>query len=220
MTARRLLVPLVCFFVALPIGASLAAKAPSGVKSVKVRLTGKSATYSDDLGLFVIDLKSSQFASGQFEYKKKSANEGTIKFTSWNKQGGTYSGTFAFTFKSATGGTYREDYTGTYNGYVSGTFEIVSLDAPGNPKAKGAKVKVKSGGKKTFKLKAKTKDIRKGGPTFKITQKPRVGKLVTNKLPKVVYKAPKGFKGTVKFKFIVKEGSSKSKPATVKLKVE
>ncbi|MCB1132704.1 MAG: hypothetical protein KDN05_16390, partial [Verrucomicrobiae bacterium] len=54
---------------------------------------------------------------------------------------------------------------------------------------------------------------------FEITRKPKVGKLVANKLPKVVYKAPKGFKGTVKFTYLVKEGKTKSKPATVKLRI-
>lgn len=202
----------------MPVSLQAGGLAPSAVKSVTLDFNWVKATYPDDLGDERITLTAADFKGPVFSYKKVSKNTGVITFRKWVQGSEVYSGTFTLDFETRTSGTSREDYTGSYAGFIDGTFEITNLDSPKRPKALPATVKVKAGGKKSFKLKGKGEDI---GTRlkYKVTRKPKVGKLVTNKLPKVVYKAPKGFKGTVKFTYIVKEGKTKSKPATVKLRV-
>ena len=201
----------------MPVASQAGGLAPSAVRSVTLDFDWVKATYPDDLGDERITLTAADFKGPVFSYKKVSKNTGVITFSEWVQGAEVYSGTFTLDFESRTSGTSREDYTGSYAGFIDGTFEIKNLDSPKRPKALPATVKVK-GGKKSFKLKGKGEDIGTR-MKFQIARKPKVGKLVANKLPKVVYKAPKGFKGTVKFTYLVKEGKTKSKPATVKLRI-
>ena len=202
----------------MPVSSQAGGLAPSAVRSVTLDFDWVKATYPDDLGDERITLTAADFKGPVFSYKKVSKNTGVITFSKWVQGSEVYSGTFTLDFESRTSGTSREDYTGSYAGFIDGTFEIKNLDSPKRPKALPATVKVKSGGKESFKLKGKGEDIGTQ-MKFQIARKPKVGKLVANKLPKVVYKAPKGFKGTVKFTYLVKEGKTKSKPATVKLRI-
>ncbi len=194
--------------------------APAAINSITVRFNGTGATYNSDLGVFTEILTNATLTTGPFRYVKASANVGKLNFTNWTHDSETYTGSFRLTFTSATGGTFHKNYTGTYNGYISGTFVVTAMDVPGTPVARALTVRMKPNEKAKFRLKGKGLDVRRTGLAYKITKKPKAGKLNTKKLPVVVYVPKPGFTGTEKFSYIVREGKSSSKPATVKLVVK
>lgn len=194
--------------------------APDALNSITVEFTGIKATYFDDLDPFTVSLTKDDLTTGSFRYEKTAENTGILRFTDWADEDETYTGTFTLTFTSSTTGTFYKDYTGTFTGYISGTFEILAMDVPGKPIAKAKTVRLKPNEKAKFSLKGKGLDIRESDLEYKIVQKPTIGKLNTKNLPVVIYQSAPGFTGTVKFTFIVKEGKTASKPATVKLVVK
>ena len=196
--------------------------APSGIKSSLIEIEVTDATYMDDLGRDVLHMHVEEIQNGTYVYVKVSSNVGRVTYFDVSENDGLdeeYSGTYDFTFTSATEGTFVDKYTGPYNGTNSGTFKILSFDATTRPVAKSKTVKVKPNKKKRFRLKGTGMDYPKSTLRYKIIKKPRVGKLVLKNLPKVIYKPKPGFTGKVKFRYIVKEGKTKSKTATVTLKV-
>lgn len=194
--------------------------APSGdVTRIKVAFTGTEATYSDDLGPFTLDLRHADLTTGPFRYRKTGADTCVLGFTNWMEGDGTYSGSYQLTFTSWTTGTYYKPYTGTFNGYIRGTFELLAVAAVGPPVAENMTVRVDEGKKEKIKLDARGLDYPQKKLKVKIVKKPKVGKLVVKKFPKVIYKPKPGYTGNVRFRYVVREGKSKSKPATVKLKV-
>jgi hypothetical protein len=194
--------------------------APARLNSITVEFDGTEATYMDDLDPFTVVVTNADLTTGPFRYEKTAQNIGKLDFTNWTEDTETYTGTFTLTFTSATAGTFYKNYSGTYTGYISGTFVILSMDVAGRPVAKGKTVRLEPNQKAKFRLQGKGLDVRNSGLVYKITKKPKVGKLNTSKLPVVVYQPKPGFRGTVKFDYIVKEGKTASKPATVKLVVK
>ena len=211
------LVTCACLGFALPVSAGLA---PAGLNSITVEFDGTDATYMDDLDPFTVALTNADLTTGPFRYERTAENTGVLDFTNWTDDSETYTGTFTLTFTSATAGTFYKDYKGTYTGYISGTFVIHAMDASGRPVAKGKTVRLEPDEKVKFRLQGEGLDVRKSGLVYKITNEPKVGKLNTQKLPVVTYQPKPGFTGTVKFTYIVKEGKTASKPATVKLVVK
>lgn len=195
--------------------AAAAIDLPEKINGINIDLNGTKATYPDDLGPLPLRLKKEDLADSPFRFVKTGDNTANLVFTDWDD----YTGKFALTFQTPTSGTYHKTYTGPFTGFVSGTFTILRIDSAERPEAKGRQLTVEAGKSVRFKLKGEKQDI--GGKPLKfiITDKPKTGTLNTKKLPNVVYKAKKGFIGTVKFKFVVKEGKTKSKPATVTIKI-
>lgn len=202
---------------ALPASADLA---PTGLRSITITFDGTDAKYPDDLDPFTEELSKEDLTTGPFRYEKTGENTGDLWFTNWNEGSETYTGVFKLTFRSATSGTFHKTYTGTYTGYILGNFVISAMDATEPPLASAKTVRMESGEVAKFMLKGEAQDVRKSGLSFKITEAPKSGKLNTAKLPKVTYEPKPGFKGKDKFSFIVKEGKTASKPATVKLVVK
>lgn len=199
--------------------------APNGLNSMTVVFDGTSATYSDDLDPFTVALTNADLTTGPFRYEKTSENIGKLSFTNWIDGPETYTGLFTMTFTSATEGTFYKSYSGhtpmgSYSGYISGSFLISAMDASERPVAIAKTVRVEPDKKVKFRLQGDAADVRKSGLVYKIKEEPKVGTLNTRKLPVVVYQPKPGFKGTVKFSYIVKEGKTASKPATVKLVVK
>lgn len=194
--------------------------APEEIIGITVEFTPTDATYPSDEDPFTVALTAAELTSGPFKYKKTAANVGQLNFTDWSEGKETYTGSFELTFTSADGGTFYKTYSGSYTGFISGDFKITLMDDPRKPVAKSKTVSTKKGKKVQFRLQGEGFDIREAGLDYKIVKEPKTGKLNVKKLPLVVYQPKPGFTGTVKFTYIVKEGKTASKPATVKLVVK
>ena len=194
--------------------------APAGkVTRIKIAFEGTTATYPDDLGPFTLDLKQADLTTGPFRYQNTGSDTCRLNFTDWEEGDGTYSGSFRLKFTSWTEGTYFKPYTGTYNGFVRGTFKLLAVAVVGNPVAENMTVGVDEGKKEKIKLDARGLDYPQKNLKVKILKKPRSGKLSVRKFPTVIYKPEPGFRGNDRFEYLVKEGSSKSRRAKVRLKV-
>ena len=210
---------LACACLGFTVPTASAGLAPNGFKSARVETITTSATFPEDLGKFVLKLRKGQFDGGTYVYKKISSKMGKITYSNVPDFDGLYSGTYKFTFTSATQGTYVDDYTGPYNGTNRGTFKILAMDVAAKPVARAKTVRTSPNQRKQFMLKGKGKDISQSDLRYVILSKPKVGKLIVKNRPRVIYKPKVGFTGTVKFRYLVKEGKTKSKPATVTIKV-
>ena len=207
-----------CFVFALPATGGFA---PERINGIHVKFTGERATFPDDLRTIELILNQDALTRGAFRYYSQSKPDiGVLRFTRWNEGSGTYSGTFTMKFSSAKRGTFYKAYTGTYKGFISGPFEIIGMDVAKLPLAKAKTVSVKKNRSLKFRLAGQGFDIPKKNLKYRILRKPKSGKLITDKLPSVTYQPKRGFTGTVKFQYTVKEGGSVSKPATVTLKVK
>lgn len=207
-------------FAAMSVMDARANFAPARVTSVKIRLVADKATYPEDLGVDQLVLKASDLKGGAYRYKKLSAKKARFTFTNDRHAGGeVYSGTYTFAFTSKREGTWVEKYTGSFTGTTSGSFLIRELDVPTRPVARNVKVKTTVGERAVIRLRGAARDIRPTGLEYLILNKPKSGRLIVNKLPRVVFVPKPGFKGTVNFRYQVKEGKTRSKPATVTIKV-
>ena len=190
------------------------------MNSIIVKVTGKEATYADDLDSWTVDATSDAMKAGAYRYTKSSANVGKLEYFNEVSGSETYSGTVTLTFTSTTAGTFYDEYTGSYTGYVKGTFKILAMDVAAPPIASAKTVQVKMNQNKRFLLPGKARDIGMPAIKYVIVSQPSVGKLITKNLPEVVYQPKSGFTGTVKFKYLVKEGKTASKPAIITLVVK
>ncbi len=192
-----------------------AGNAPAEINSITLDFNGTSATYTDDLGRFRVKLGEADLTSGSFRYAKSGENEGRLSFRNWDK----YSGVFILTFTSRSGGTFLKNYTGPYKGYISGTFSIPNMDAAAPPVAYDRTFKLARNTSRTITLPGVGRDLPRSRLKFLVIQKPRLGSVNIRKLPTVIYTPKRGFKGTETLRYSVREGSSESKPATIKFVV-
>jgi hypothetical protein len=208
-----------CACLGFAVPTASAGLAPNGIKSARVETKTTSATYPEDLGKFVLKLQKGKLDGGTYVYKKISSKSGRITYSDVPDFDGLYSGTYKFTFISATQGTFVDNYTGPFSGTNRGTFKILAMDVAARPVAKAKTVRTRPNHRKKFMLKGKGKDISKSDLRYVILSKPKVGKLIVKDRPRMIYKPKAGFTGSVKFRYLVKEGKTKSKPATVTIKV-
>lgn len=193
--------------------------APGKINSIDLELNVTTATYDDDLGPDTLTATAAGIMDGSFAYSLLSENVGRLAFFDLRFGPQTYTGTYDLTFETATTGTFLKTYTGTFTGTSFGTFRIISADVDARPMAVRMKVKVRANRSKKFRLEGMGVDIGQAAPEFKIVQTPSGGKLVTKNLPYVVYKPKRGFTGTVKFKYLVTEGTTESEVVTVTLQI-
>ena len=192
--------------------------APASMVSIRIRLVATEATNPDDLGSDTLFVTAAKFREN-ISYEKVSRNVGRFTYTDDRQDSGVYSGTVDLTFKSATTGKWFQNYTGSRTGTTSGSFRIISMNLPKAPVAEDMKVEVIAGKSKTFRLRATGSDIPNNNLRYQITRRPKVGRLVGAKGLKLTYTPKRGFTGKVTFKYLVVEGKTMSKPATVTLRV-
>ena len=213
MKKNTMILALACCSLTCPLQA--VDKAPPAINSITLDFKATKATYPDDLGAFRVALSKADLTTGSFRYSKLSPNEGQLAFKEWD----SYSGAFRLTFVSPSEGTFLKNYKGPYTGYISGTFRIVFMDVPGLPVANNRTVYLKPNTSKTLQLPGVGRDLPKSRLKYVILQRPRLGSLNASKLPTVTYRPKGGFKGTETLTYLVKEGTSQSKPGTIKFVV-